>query len=265
MARMRLRRFLYLDGDLTSEYLAQAEGGIYEEEDQATSGSTEKGAGLGAAVGPVSGKAGASSERQESRARKVRQTEESAFSRLAALLDDADSVQWLEAFDDEIWGQLGRGEVLEIECQLQVPKLIQFTQIESDLDAMKELMGMTDEKLDEDALQGFAVLGLINQMLDGLPVFARALGSPNYSFIATLDRKHLRVPIDELQGEARLYCSLERKLRDDQQYSIVDTMPALRNLPDIEDAKRELLKNEMLSDSAVDPPAAIVSPIAIFR
>jgi hypothetical protein len=265
MAKMRLRRFLYLDGDLTDEYLAQAEGGLYEEEDQTSTGSTEKGAGLGAGVGPVSAKAGASSEHQESRARKVRQTEESAFSRLATLLNDADSVQWLETFDEEVWDQLDRGEVLEIECQLQVPKLIQFTQIGSDLEPMKELMGLSGEQLDESALQGFAVLGLITQMLDGLPVFASALGAPQYSFIATLDSKHLRVPIDELQGEARLYCSLERKLRDDQQYSIVDTMPALRNLPDIEDAKRELLENEMLSDSAVDPPAAIVSPIAIFR
>jgi hypothetical protein len=51
---LKLRRFLYLDGDLTDEYLAQAEGGLYSEEDQSSTASSGKGGKFGLGVGPVS-------------------------------------------------------------------------------------------------------------------------------------------------------------------------------------------------------------------
>jgi hypothetical protein len=265
MAKMRLRRFLYLDGDLTSEFLAQAEGGLYSEEDQSTTASSEKGGKVGVSVGPAGAEVGAGKGAQESRARKMRQTEESGFSRLAALLEGSESVQWLDSLDESIWAQLERGEVLEIECQLQLPQIVQFMQVAEAIEPMKELMELTGDQFDPEAIQGFGVLGMINQMLEGTPLIASALGSPEFRFIAPLQEKWLRVSPDDLQGEARLYCSVERKLKDDEQYSFIDMMPALRNLPNREEMEAELLENEILADSKVEAPAAIVSPIAIFR
>jgi hypothetical protein len=265
MAKMRLRRFLYLDGDLTDEFLAQAEGGLYTEEDQSTTASSEKAGKLGLGAGPAAIEVGAGKGGQESRARKVRQTGESAFSRLAALLEASDSVQWLDSLDSEIWDQLERGEVLEIECQLHLPQLVQFLQIGKSVDSMKELMELTGNEIDPDAMQGFNILGLISQMVEGIPVIATALGNPEFKVIAQLNQQWLRGSTDDLQGEARIFCSLERKLKEGETFSIVDAMPALRNLPNRDEMEKDLLENEMLSDSKVGAPAAIVSPIAIFR
>jgi hypothetical protein len=38
MPKLKLRRFLYLDGNLTNEFLAQVEGGLYDEESRAQPG-----------------------------------------------------------------------------------------------------------------------------------------------------------------------------------------------------------------------------------
>lgn len=264
MSKMRLRRFLYLDGDLTDEYLAQAEGGLYSEEDQSSTTSSDKSGKVGVGVGPLTGEAGGG-KGEESRARKMRQTEESGFSRLAALLENSGSVQWLDSLDQEIWEQLDRGEVLEIECQLHLPQLVQFMQVGAAVEPMKALMEISGNELDAEAMQGFEILAQISQLLEGVPLIASALGSPEFKFIAPLQEKWLRGSVDDLQGEARLYCSVERKLRADQPYSIVDMMPALRNLPNRKEMETELLENEMLADSKVEAPAAIVSPIALFR
>lgn len=265
MPKMRLRRFLYLDGDLTDEYLAQAEGGLYSEEDQSSTTSSDKSGKVGIGAGPLTGEAGGGKGAEESRARKVRQTEESGFSRLAALLENSESVQWLDSLDQGIWEQLDRGEVLEIECQLQLPQLVQFMQVGAAVEPMKALMEISGNELDAEAMQGFEILAQISQLLEGVPLIASALGSPEFKFIAPLQEKWLRGSVDDLQGEARLYCSVERKLKEDQPYSIVDMMPALRNLPNREEMETDLLENEMLADSKVEAPAAVVSPIAIFR
>lgn len=133
--------------------------------------------------------------------------------------------------------------MLEVECQLQLPQIVQFMQITAAIEPMKKLMNLTGEEFDPEAIQGFGVLGLINQMLEGTPLIASALGSPEFRFIASLEDKWLRVAPDELQGEARLYCSVERKLKEGEQYNFIDMMPTLRNLPN----RKE------------------ISPIAIFR
>lgn len=125
---------------------------------------------------------------------------------------------------------------------------------------MKELMEITGE-VDPEAIQGFGVLGLINQMLEGTPLIASALGSPEFRFIAVPSGKVAAGSPDDLQGESTLYCSVERKLKPDEQYSFIDMMPALRNLPNRKEMEAELLEDEILADSKVEAPAAIVTPI----
>lgn len=82
MAKMRLRRFLYLDGDLTDEFLAQAEGGLYSEEDQSTTATSEKSGKVGLSAGPAAAEVGAGKGGQESRARKMRRPRRAASAAL---------------------------------------------------------------------------------------------------------------------------------------------------------------------------------------
>ena len=49
---------------------------------------------------------------------------ESAFQRLYTLLDEADSIQSLDAFDAVVWEQLKKQKVVELAATLEVPLLV---------------------------------------------------------------------------------------------------------------------------------------------
>lgn len=53
MGRQRLRRFLFLDGDLTNDFLSQLEGGTYEQESLTQAGGQRSARGGALGFGPV--------------------------------------------------------------------------------------------------------------------------------------------------------------------------------------------------------------------
>lgn len=263
--KLKLRRFLYLDGVLTDEFLAQAEGGLYDEEAQSSTERSELGIGGGVGGGPI--KAGGSSGKadEEARARLVRQTQESAFSRLAGMLEENDSVQWLETLDRGIWDQLERGEVLEVECHLEVPLLVKFMLVAFQMEAVEGVMKATGQKFDAETRQGIKALMAIGGLFQSVPVIGTVAGSEEFKFLAQINPEHLRVGADELDGTARLYCTLDRKLASGEQHSIVDSIPAMRNMPNREEFEASLGEIEEFTGKPVTDPAAVVTAVAIFR
>jgi hypothetical protein len=119
MARPVLRRFLYLDSSVVDELVSQIEGGLYGEEAQriVTGSGRKRGGELGVGLGGASakGSAGRESSTQDERARTMEQTPESRFARLYDSLASEGAIQWLEVLDEEIWNQLRRGEVIEVD------------------------------------------------------------------------------------------------------------------------------------------------------
>jgi hypothetical protein len=265
--RLALRRFLYLDDRLTNEYLGQVEGGLYDEEAQAASASVDSKRGGGVKAGPVRAEAGRTTGGEESSARTVRQTPESAFTRLSQLLEEHDAVQFLDAFDDAIWNQLRRGEVLEVEVNIQVPALVKFGQMATEMGSLIEVMSSFGEDVDAETQAGMEGLSGIVGLIKGVPIIAAASGAPRFKLIAHLDEQNLRVNLDELEGEATLYCTIERRHGPSKQWSLLDSMPSLSGLPTAEKrgVARELKKVKQLTGSVVSPPLARVSPIAIYR
>jgi hypothetical protein len=265
VAKLKLRRFLYLDGKLTDEFLAQVEGGLYDEESQSAIGRAERGVKGNLGVGPLSAGGSRGSADEEERARVIRQTQESAFSRLAKTLEENESVQWLESLDQEIWDQLERGEVLEVECDFSVPPLMKLLVTGAHFESIAELMKATGEQMEEEAVQGFAALGAIAELFQSIPIFGRAAGAEDFKFVAPTLPEHYRVALDQLDGSARLYCTLDRKLGQNEQFSIVDSIPAIRNLPNREEIEESLDEIKEIAGEPVTAPAAVVTPIAIFR
>jgi hypothetical protein len=259
---VRLRRFLYLDESLTEQYLAQVEGGLYEEEAHISSGHTGSGVQGSIGAGAISAGGRRSSSAEESRTRLIRQTPESAFNRLATLLGD--DVQWLEALDDGIWEQLGRGEVLEVECELRIPPIIQFLIVAAQMDQITGLMEITGQQLPSDALQGIQALLAIGDMMQSVPVIGSAVGSPRFKFVAQIRPEYMRAALDELGREVRMFCTLDRKLRADERFSVIDVIPAVRNLPNRSEIEASLDDVAELLGEPVSAPAAIVSAIAIY-
>jgi hypothetical protein len=266
--KIRLRRFLYLDSALTDEFLGQVEGGLFDTESLTSKSRAEHGVGGTVGAGPVSVGAGKEGADEEASERLVRQTAESAFNRLAELLEKTDSVQWLESLDEEIWEQLSRGEVLEVECRLVVPPLIKFLLVATQLPAMTQLMDVVGgEQFDTETMQGIQSLLAIGELMQSIPVIAEPAGAPGFKFVAQIRPEHLRIGVDELETEARLYCTLDRKLGSSEQFSVIDVIPAVRNLPNREELEESMATGEAkeLMGEPVTAPAAVVSAVAIYR
>jgi len=263
--KVKLRRFLYLDAARTDEFLAQAEGGIYDEESQKNTGHSSRGMEGKFGYGPVGVTGGKQSGSEEERTRVMRQTEEAAFSRLANLLEENESVQWLENLDKGIWDQLKRSEVLEVECSLEVPPLMKALSSGAQFKALGEVMEAAGEEIDTEMLEGLKALEAMSELFEVIPVVGRISGDEDYQFVAQINPDRLRVPIDEIEGEARLYCMLDRKLKEGEQFTIADSIAAIKGLPNREELAGELGGLDGLAGEPVTPPASVVTPIAIFR
>lgn len=264
---MVLRRFLYLDAELTGEFLAQVEGGRFSEEQQTSRG--EQGRELGGSVGGggISARAGRSGSTHDERSRTVEQTPESEFQRLTDALGDG--IQFLEAFDDEIWQSIRRGEILEIEAEVTVATMHKFVEAAGAVEPMLALGEAFGEavEIDDETRQMFQAMRSLGQMAPKVPVLARPAGAARFTFVTSLEPDKLRVDTGELEGEATLVAKVQRKLRRGDQYSFLDSLPILSALPrqQRKEALRELENTDDMPDMVITPPAAVVTPIAIFR
>lgn len=267
-----LRRFLYLDSELIGEFLAQVERGTFTEEEQRDvvrrdkklGGDVKVGAGplgLGAAAGR-----GVSNEAEATRT--VRQTPESGFARLYDLLTEAGDVRWLEGLDDDRWEELRRGEVIEVESVVSASTLTKFAALAEQAEPLMEVMEMFGEAVDaqtREAMTGMKTLGTL--FGKKVPIVSRAAGAPKFKFIANLQAEKVRVDLDELEGEATLFGKIQRKLAPSEKHTVIESMPGMSSLPRaLRRSMQADVKNDKdLPDLVIRPPAAVVTPIAIYR
>lgn len=261
-----LHHFLYLDDELTRSSLAQLEGGTYEEEEQTLTEAEARSRGLGGRLGPVEGRAGRDRAGEQTTKRTVRQTAEAEFRRLDQLLEEQNLVQWLEAFDDDIWQQLRRSEVVAVESTVSVPKLHTYVDVVSNVGPLAELMEALGEKPDAEMQQMVAAGAVFDKVLTEIPVVARASGTGRYKFICPLKREFLRGELNDLNSEAVVLGTIQRKLKSGEKYSLLDNI-GMGGLPREERRKleRDLTKNKDMRDTVVSPPAALLTPLAIYR
>jgi hypothetical protein len=267
-----LREFLYLDQQLVDQFLAQLEGGVSGEEAQRTrehrgkeAGGEAGASGFGARAGV---KAGRSSGQEEEIARTVQQTPESKFARFYDLLREQQSVQWLEALDEEIWDQLLRGEIVELQASISVSTLARFATIAQQAGPLLELVQAFGETVDDETRDAMASLRTIGPLLgSGIPITARVAGSPDFKVVATLRPPHLQVEPDQLDGEATLLAKIQRKLSAQERYTALEAIPGIRGLPakDRREMEADLSNSPDFPDMVVEGPLAVVTPIAIYR
>ena len=263
--RLRLRRFLYLDAGLTDNFLSQAGSDIYEEEAQTQTSEKGRKLGGGLKAGPAHAEAGGDRASKVTTERTVRRTPEGAFTRLVEVLEAEDAVQYLEALDDEIWNDLRRGEAIEAECNIAVPLLIQIGLLlqSQPIPQIAEAFGTT---LDAETETVMGQLATLIGMLKVLPVICELTGSPKYKFVVPLNPEGLTATLDDLNGEATVFGTIEKKLTGRSKWSLLDAI-GLGGLP--RSARREfdkdVAKAEALRDFTVSAPAAILSPVAIYR
>jgi len=259
-----LRNFLYLDDRLTSQYLAQLEGGTYEEEAQSDKDVRSRGGEAGAKLGPLNAKSSKGSGGEASSSRMMRQTPEGNYRRLEELLDAEHAVQWLDAFDEAIWDKLERGEALRIESVVKVPSIYKYTETAAGLAPLMKLMEVFGEKIDKETQAAVKGMTQIGQALKDVSVVANAAGAPKFKFICPLKRDFLREDLAALDGECIVVGSLQRRLKPTEPYSILDDL-GMGGLPRAERRKIERDLKKKLPDSVVSPPAVLLTPLAIYR
>lgn len=263
--KLRLHDYLYLDEDLVNRLLSQVDGGLSVEEDQTESERTDRKAGLGLAVSPLRGDLGKSGGSQTASSRTVRQTPDSACSRLISLLEEFDSLQYLEAFDQAIWDQLVVGEVVEVQARIEVPMMARMGELATGIAPLIGLMQAVGQEVDHDTSEAIAGITAISGMLNGLPVIASAIGS-KHKFIVNLKANGMRIEQDELSGEARILGTLQRKLRGGETWSMLDAM-GFAGLPRSlrRDMEKDFKKSRDGGGEIVRAPAALLNPIALYR
>lgn len=265
-----LRQFLYLNEDLLDQFLSQLEGGLYEEEARTSRASTDKGVG-GGLGGPVRAEARRSKGAEESLSRTVRQTPSSKFDRLMSGLAASDGVRLIEDVpDDSAWSDLERSDILEIESRVSLPAVVSLLRAAQGLGSLLPVIQqLSDEPVGD---QGVEALSAIQALAEGagskVSVIAAVSATPRYRFVAQLEPAGLLSSLDEIEGEATVVAKLRRKLREGEQLATFEFFSGQSALP--AEAREEFEKafgeqEEFARDMFVTAPAALITPIAIFR
>jgi hypothetical protein len=224
-----LRRFLYLDFELTLEFLAQVDRGIFMEEEQRDVVRHDKkiGGDLSAAVGGVGlgAQAGKGSSGEAEATRTMIQTPESTFGRLYDVLTSTSDIQWLEALDDGIWEQLHRGEIVEVESVVSASSVTKFATLAEQITPLMEAMEIFGESVDNETREAFAGMRSLGELFGTkIPIVARAAGAQKFKFIANLEADKVRVGLDELEGEATLLAKIQRKLVASDKHTVFESL-----------------------------------------
>lgn len=267
-----LRDFVYLNSKLVGQFLAQLEGGVYEEETERSS-QTGRGSLKGSVRSPI-GKVGGERVREgtDEQERVLKQTPESQFNRLYEHLTDQELIRTDGIDQTDFVDGLVRGILLEVpDVTLDMggfQKAAELAQQLTDLMPMMEVFG-SDGGFDEQAKEGMKNFAA---MLGGgatMPVIASIPGSVSVKVAMDLDRAYV---LDKVEGEATLLVRVVRKLKKGESLLVGDPTGGLASKAS-DDSRRELL-NAFDSEAAqaygmrspeIRYPAIVGTAVAIFR
>lgn len=241
---MALRKFLFLDTDTVSEYLSQLEGFVVEGEiEQTETEQRQKGGRLGYKI--LEGSAGSESSLETKQ--RMRLTPEAQYQRLYELLGE--DVQYLESFDMEIWSQIKRGEILEVQVVAQLPEIFSLTQLAESASPLMKLMAIVgqDPLADAGTREAFEGFGLIGDVISEkpIPLLLKASGTPSFKFATFLPRKYLRRDMKELSGDSVICGKVLRILARGQSEEVLNFLPEMSKFLN-RDQRRRMENNKKL-------------------
>ena len=270
---LTLRQFLYRDDILVRDFLAQLEGGISRSA-RKTSRSA-KGLSASGHLDPSFARADINrgSESFDEDEHVLDQTASSQFERLHHQLETSHGMRSLGSLQPKAWDAVGRGEIVEIEVELQIAGFRKLSNLGAEFEklvALMEALGSAAHPNASQALTGMKALGSLDNA-SVVPVVATAIGSAGHRFACLLQSRSLRVDADALEGEATMFGKVQRKLKPGEEYVALPGMgPVLRASGTGANNFLKIFDGENASTfGLIDPrivhPGAVVAPIAIFR
>lgn len=267
---MILRNYLYLDVPTLDNYLSAMEG--YQEVEVEETVTQQKKGGVEGNVKVLKGTAGG--EKTTSRKRKLATTNEAKFQRLVDLIseDNEDKeIPLLDAFDTGIWNTLQRGEIIEVQANVTVPPMIQYTQAAQSMGSFLDLfkvvgVNISDDPHAEAAIQGFSSIGGILEQKP-LPILFEAVSTKGFRFYAGLERKYLQCDLDQLlQGEVTIFGKVLRRVEKGKSEVVFDIFQDFTSMVKANrQQRREMDKKQKDLRHKLKGPAIILAPTAIYR
>lgn len=264
---MILRKFLYLDTDTLSDYLSTLEGYIEQEVDETETQASQKGGKLTVKVVEGSG----TSEKSTETRRKLAVTDAARFQRLYELLQDDNAVQYLEAFDLEIWQQLQRNEVLEVQARMRIPNILLQLQQANDLTPYIKLMQIfgEDPLADQKTAEAMTGMSSLHGILADkpIPLLFEAVSAPGFHFFANLSRQYLRCALSDLRDEAVVFGTVRRLISRGEKQQVFSILPELESFMTVNRAQRRAMRAKQPQEvtEVLKGPAIILMPLAVYR
>lgn len=166
-----------------------------------------------------------------------------------------------------------RGEAIEGDVLLGLPAFRRIAAIAKQFGGLASLIeGVTGESVVDakgaEALAG--IQGVAQQTASrGVPLVMEMAGAKRFKLLTYLDPEYLRVPEEELDGEATVVCKITRLLRRGDSIDlspVADLMTATQQVNrQARRAQPKAQKVEVPFSDKIVPPAAVVTAVAIFR
>lgn len=188
------------------------------------------------------------------------------------ILEEQQELQYLDAFDTDIWNQLRRGEILEVQANIRLPRGLLLTQDVANMSSLVDLMKLLgqDPFPDEQGRIAFEGFRAVGQSIEDrpIPLIFEAASTPGFTFVAHLSKKYLRREMLELQGEASVFGKIQRIIPKGERleaFSLVPTMTdaASLNREQRRKMQKSAVKNQITEE--VKGPAIIINPVAVYR
>lgn len=267
---MQPRQFLYLDHPLVRDFLAQTEGGVFDETRQLTNTEGKGGFSVKAGVGPAGAGAEKTKNTRVESELVVKQIAASEFDRLYTHLEEH-GLQVFDAVDvsaDDL--PIRRKDIVEVDARVRVSAgqaLVDMFGMAGRQAPLLEEMGFTDnfDANTAKAMQAFAKLNGDQP----LPVIASVPGESGLQVALELRRDG--VLTENWDAEASVVFKVQRILRPDDRYLVGDPFGGLlKVLPDAQRAEILAQMETGLAELELDEfevryPAIVGTPIAIYR
>ncbi|MCL5960275.1 MAG: hypothetical protein M1358_13355 [Chloroflexi bacterium] len=267
-----LRKFLYLDSQIIDTYLSSVDGGVSAGPTsiKETEERTKEGKG-GVSLSPIQIGGGIADRSTTEFQRSVVETSAARFERLYQSVSP-DELKYVEIANEDLWDSLRRTTVVEVVGRirlLQWQQILEFADQISPLAEMMEQFGQSVDAQTKAMLAGIKQLGTMNEG-KGTTIVLDVLESPEYRFVATLSDPMILVPRAELEGEATIIGSIQRKLKPGEKLTVSSLLTSTSAMTQLNRAQRRASKPKAMAGpnplfEEVAAPACILTPVAVFK
>lgn len=264
-----LRSFLYLNETTLADYVSAMEGGV-----RSTVGdrrTESRGLHGKAGIGPVGG--GGDSTKENEMTISMTDSPPAQFERLMKLAEsDPEAAGWVEVLEpDSELPELLTGALIELECEIEVPTFVKMlnrgTGLINTMKSLSEMSAFLPTKTGAATIdpEQVALVETVSGLMGDKVMIIGRPESDDWQTAGQLLPQHLRVSVEDLEGEVRVVGKIMRKLKPGERHPLL-AIPGSSILS--REKRRELAKKGPSSesdDSWVTGPAVILDILAIYR